>query len=134
MFLSLNYTWVSFFVPELPGTKFMCKNELFQSSETKNELFKVQGWKTKLEIHVQKWTFSKLRDEKRTFQSLGTKTELHSKYKNKKNTFAKIYIFTNLWAIMLITNLLTRHAFSNLMSFSFNLKSKISRLTCMQYF
>ena len=25
--------------------KFMCKNELFQNSETKNELFKVQGRK-----------------------------------------------------------------------------------------
>jgi hypothetical protein len=81
-----------------------------------------------------KQTFSKFKDEKRTFQNLGTKTELHSKYRDKKNTFAKIYIFTSLWAIMLITNLLTRHAFSNLMSFSFNLKSEISGLTCMQYF
>jgi hypothetical protein len=38
------------FVPELfyKMTKFMCKNELFQSSGTKNELFKVQERKTKL--------------------------------------------------------------------------------------
>ena len=38
------------FVPELfyKRTKFMCKNEHFQSSGTKNELFKVQKRKTKL--------------------------------------------------------------------------------------
>ena len=28
--------------------KFICKNELFQSSGTKDELFKIQGRKTKL--------------------------------------------------------------------------------------
>ena len=67
LFSSLNYTWISFFVPELwkicflslnfekvhfytwissldyfiKKKKFMCKNKLFENSGTKNELFKV---------------------------------------------------------------------------------------------
>jgi hypothetical protein len=45
----------------------MCKNELFQSSGTKNEFFKVQGRKTKL------------------MYSLRTKTIFWPKIKERKN-------------------------------------------------
>ena len=71
-FSSLNYTWVSFFVPELwricfsslnfekvhfytwilsfykiiQGRNSCVKNEFFQRSGIKNELFKIQGRKT----------------------------------------------------------------------------------------
>jgi hypothetical protein len=49
----------------------MCKNEFFQSSMTKNELFKVQGQKTKL------------------MYSLGTKTVVQPK---KKKNFSFNYL------------------------------------------
>ena len=45
--------------------------------------------KTRDEIYVEKRTYSKFRDEKRIFQSSGTKNELHAKFKDENNNFAK---------------------------------------------
>ncbi len=38
-------------------------------------------------------TFSKLRNEKQTFQSSGTKTKLHAKFRDEKYTIALIFYF-----------------------------------------
>jgi hypothetical protein len=54
--------------------KFMCKNELFQTLESKNEIFKVQERKTNF------------------IQSLRTKTIVYPKKKKKKKKIIKCYV------------------------------------------
>ena len=48
-----------------------------------------------------KQTFSKFWDEKRTFQSSGTKNELHAKFKDENNSLIFLFLFIFIFILFL---------------------------------
>ena len=90
MFLSLNFAWSSVFIPELWKVHFSFLNFEKINFYTWISSFWKKEFKDK--IHVYKQTFSKFKDEKRTFQSSGMKNELHAKFRDKNNSLPKILL------------------------------------------